>query len=191
VTRRVIARVTFGLSISIAALALVAATASAASTRAEYVSQVDRVCTSFVPQFAKLAHPLKKVERNLKQNRADETGAHEKRRFNRLLRVLGRYTGSSAKVLAAMTEQVALVGPAPGDETAVAQWIEGLKQFAALQAQSAPALKNHKLGQAAALSQRSVAAVNSGGAAVADFGISACLTHIDVPEASYSDTARG
>jgi hypothetical protein len=172
------------LAIAVMALGIIAGPARAASTRAEYVAQVDQACTSFAPKFASLDRPLKQLTAQLNKV-VTETDAQEKRRFNRIFRGLGRYIGKTASLFGEMAEQVALVGPAPGDEAAVAQWIEGLRQFAALQAQSVPAWRHRKLGRAAALSQRSLEALNNGGAAVAAFGISDCPTHIDVPETSY------
>jgi hypothetical protein len=167
------------LAITVIALPIAATPANAATTRAEYVAQVDQVCGSFTPQFTKLSRSLKKLVG--KSNEVvTESDAQEKRRLNRIFRGLGRFVGKEAKVLGAMTEQVALVPPAPGDEAAVAQWIAGLRQFVSLQAQSAPAFKHRRLGRAAELSQQSLAALNSGGAAVKDWGISTCLVTIDV-----------
>jgi hypothetical protein len=170
-----------GLAVAVVliAAAITAEAAPAATTRAEYVAQVDQVCGSYSPQFAKLSRAFKKISGKLK-NVPTESDAQEKRRFNRILRGLGRYVGQQARVFVAMSDQIALVSPAQGDEEAVRQWLQGLRQFAVLQGQSGPALTHHRFGQAAALSQESIAALNSGGAAVKDFGISTCLVTIDV-----------
>jgi hypothetical protein len=181
VTRR---RWLISLATAAVALSIAATSAGAASTRAEYVGQVDQVCRDTAPQFQAAYRHFKKVTHGLDVVRT-ETDAQEKRRFNRLLRGLGRYVARTARVFAGMTERMALVTPAPGDEVAVSQWIEGLRQFTTLQAQSAPAWKRHKLGRAAALSEESVEALNNGGGAVKDFGIVACLVHIDVPTVAF------
>jgi hypothetical protein len=172
--------------LAVAAIAIGPTAAQAASTRAEYVAQVDQICTGFAPRFQALRPNFKKIEANLNRVRT-ESDAQEKRRLNRVYRLLGRYVGKQARTFGAMAEQVAIVAPAAGDEAAVDQWIQGLRQFASLQAQSAPAFKHRRFGRAGALGQQSLAALNNGGAAVASFGITACPTHIDGPETTYSD----
>jgi hypothetical protein len=176
--------------LGLAATTLAAAPAHGAATRAEYVAEVDQVCTGFTPQFQTLHPAFKKLEASL-NSVPTESDEHERRRLNRAYRLLGRYVGKQARIFGAMAEQVALVTPAVGDEAAVGQWIEGLRQFATLQAQSAPAFKRRKFGRAGALSGQSLEALNNGGAAVASFGIGVCPTHIDVPETTYSDAGRG
>jgi hypothetical protein len=171
------------LATTMIALAITS-TAHAAATRAEYVAQVDQVCRDATPQFQALIPQFKKLTRGLDSVRT-ESDAHEKKRLNRLYRGLGRYVAATARIFGGMVDGVALVSPAPDDELAVAQWISGFRQFVDLQAQSAPAWKHHRLGRAAGLSEQSVEAINNGGAAVKDFGISVCLTHIDVPTVSY------
>jgi hypothetical protein len=179
------------LVIASIALAIMATSASAATTRADYVAQVDQVCTGFAPQFGKLSRPVIKKVLPALDFVGTESDAQETRRLNRAFRALGRYIGRSARVFAAEAEQLALVTPAPGDEAAVASWIDGLRQYASLQAQSTPAWKHRRLGRVATLSEKSVEALNNGGAGVTSFGISTCLTHIDVPEVTFSDAARG
>jgi hypothetical protein len=179
-------RVSLGVVV-IALMAITATPAEAASTRAEYVAQVDQVCIDTTPQFRKLNRQWKKLAggKVLSLDPSSEesiSDAEEKRRLNRIYRGLGRYTARAARVFGGMVERMALVGPAPGDEAAVAQWIGGLREFVALQAQSAPAWKHHKFGRAADLSTRSVDSLNAGGAAVKDFGITACVVSVDVPE---------
>jgi hypothetical protein len=171
--------------VALAATAMATPSAQAASTRAEYVATVDQVCTGFSPQFSELSRQAKKIGGKL-DFVGTETDQQEKRRLNRVYRGLGRYVGRLAQVFDQMVGQLASVSAAPGDEAAAAQWIDGLRQFTALQAQSAPAWLHHKLGRVAALSQQSLTALNTGGAAVRDFGITVCLTHIDVPETTFS-----
>jgi hypothetical protein len=50
-----------------------------------------------------------------------------------------------------------------------------------LQAQSAPAWRHRKLFRVLALNEQSIQALNQGGAAVKDFGISACPLSIELP----------
>jgi hypothetical protein len=166
------------------AMAISATPASAASTRAEYVALVDQVCIDTAPQFQALNRRFKKIARGFDEVRT-ETDVQEKRRFDRLYRRIGEAVGANARVFGGMVERLALVSPAPGDETAVGQWIEGLRQFNSLQAQSVPPWRHRHLGRVAALSEQSFEALNSGGAAVKDFGISHCPVHIDLPTTSY------
>jgi hypothetical protein len=51
--------------LALAATALAAAPAQAASTRAEYVAQVDQVCAGFTPQFQAVYPDFKKLKKIL------------------------------------------------------------------------------------------------------------------------------
>jgi hypothetical protein len=170
------------LAITMIALAITATAAYGASTRTEYVAQVDQICTEAKPQFQKLGRQLNKIAPGDVIFVAPATNRREKRRLNRLYRGLGQYTARAAQAFGAMVERLALVTAAPGDEAAVAQWVGGLRQYVALQAQMAPAWRHHKLRRVLTLSDQSIEAVNNGGTAVKDFGISACLVRIDLPE---------
>jgi hypothetical protein len=72
------------------------------------------------------------------------------------------------------------VQPAPGDETAVGQWINGVRQYIDLSHWAIRAAKHGKVGKSFSLLERSLDALDTGGAAVQGFGITMCPTSSEV-----------
>jgi hypothetical protein len=64
----VLGRKSIAIAIALVALAASAGTARAASTRAEYVAQVDPICQSAVTQEAAAAQPLTAAVRRMKKH---------------------------------------------------------------------------------------------------------------------------
>jgi hypothetical protein len=81
-----------------------------------------------------------------------------------------------------MVENIALITPAPGDEAAVSQWVNGMRQYLELNARSLRASKHGKALKSLDLLEQSVTALDTGGAAVQGFGISVCPTSADGPQ---------
>lgn len=182
--RRLVLPTLIAAAIMMIALAITAAPVLGASTRVDYVAQVNQVCTDFAPQFQKLGRQAKRLDAKLNFV-GSESDQQEKRRLNRAFRGIGGNVAKTTRVFGAMVDRLALVSTAPGDEAAVAQWLQGLREFTALQAQTVPAWRHRKIGRLMSLGEQSINALNTGGAAVTDFGISECPTHIDVPETTF------
>jgi hypothetical protein len=171
--------------VALAAMILAAAPAHAASTRAEYVAQVDQICSQSSRDSGRLGPKLKIL---FSPNAsAPVPGAQHATRqqihrsLNRLVNRIARILATFNRTFSATTEQIALVPAAPGDEDAVAQWISGLRQYVIHTAESLRALRHHKPGAALFLQGLAIDALNSGGAAVQGFGIGICTTSLPPP----------
>jgi hypothetical protein len=109
------------LAITVIAFAITAATAYGASTRAEYVAQVDPICqTAQRPVFRAISEWLRVVE---KAGRADNPPSG----FNvpdELIRPAVKFINRLTHVYAGITTKIAAIPPAPGDEGLVGSWLE-------------------------------------------------------------------
>ena len=182
--RRPIAPGLIALAITVALPAIAAVPADAATTRAEYVTQVDQVCSRSPQSSGRLGPKLKDLFSPNAPSPLPLPGAPEPtekqihRSLNRFINRLARLLASFNQAFRSTTEQLALIPPAPCDEAAVAQWIAGLRQYATYTADSLHALRHHKPHAALAFQGLAIDALNSGGAAVQGFGISVCTTSL-------------
>ena len=172
------------VAITMIALAITAASAGAATTRAEYVTQVDQVCSRSPQSSGRLGPKLKELFNPNAQSPLPAPGAPEPtdkqihRSLNRFINRLTRLLAGFNRASESTTEQLALIPAAPGDEAAVAQWIAGLRQHEIYTAESLRALRHHKPRAALAFQGLAIDALNSGGAAVQGFVISVCTTSL-------------
>lgn len=180
------------VAIAMIALAITATSAGAATTRAEYVTQVDQVCSRSPQSSGRLGPNLKELFNPNAQSPLNPNaqsplpppGAPEPtdkqihRSLNRFINRLTRLLAGFNRASESTTEQLALIPAAPGDEAAVAQWIAGLRQHEIYTAESLRALRHHRPRGALAFQGLAIDALNSGGAAVQGFGISVCTTSL-------------
>ena len=150
------------------ALAVTAAPALATTDRADYVTQVDQICSGSPRDSGRFGPRLKTLFG------PKQAGRVRNRFINRIARILATFNNQFSST----TERIALVPPAPGDETAVAQWIDGLRRYATFTAESIRAFRHHKPRAALAWQRQATNALNAGGAAVQGFGISVCTTSL-------------
>jgi hypothetical protein len=182
--RRPIAPGLIALAITVALPAIAAVPADAATTRVEYVTQVDQVCSRSPQSSGRLGPKLKELFNPNAQSPLPPSGAPEPtdkqihRSLNRFINRLTRLLAGFNRASESTTEQLALIPSAPGDEAAVAQWIAGLRQHEIYTAESLRALRHHKPRAALAFQGLAIDALNSGGAAVQGFGISICTTSL-------------
>ena len=173
-------------AIAMIALAIIATTASAATTRAEYVTQVDQICASSAQGSGRLGPKLKSlfgphaISLLPTPGSSTPTKKQLQRSLNRFINRITRLLARTNRALGSTTEQIALVAPAVGDEAAVAQWIAGLRQYVTFTASSIRSLRHHNPRRSLAFQHQGIEALNAGGAAVQSFGISNCVT--SVPE---------
>src|SRR5262245_12463446 len=158
--------------------------ALATTDRADYVRQVDQICSHSVRDSGRLGPRLKALFSPKALTPPTQPGSPEPTK-KQLHRALTRFINRIAHELATFnqtfsstTEQLALVPPAPGDEAAVAQWISGLRLYETFTAESIRAFRHHKPRAALAAQRQATDALNSGGAAVRGFGISVCTTSL-------------
>ena len=137
--------------------------ANAASTRAEYVSQAEAICSAPSGQLSSIINQLNKV-RKAKGLRASE-----------LARRLGKIIGRFGRIEANIINQLATLTPAPGDETTVAQWLQGERNANALVTQAAAAGKHGNLKRYLRLLTQSISVAGQANQVVAGWGFQACV----------------
>jgi hypothetical protein len=105
-------------------IAVWAAPADAASTRAEYVAQLDPICQSFVgpndDAFRAWSKNEKRLGRVARHGTLKQFGAQTKRIARSLARL--------AQIQANLTDQIATVAPPPEDFATVGTWLDYRRQ---------------------------------------------------------------
>jgi hypothetical protein len=160
-------------ALALAAVALVAATpASAASTRAEYVAQVDPICQGAIkPEAKALTAYLKALEHF---NNRVRSGAANKSTLTKLLSqsagFLNRFRGIEANV----TTQIEAVPPPPGDSGTVTLWLQNRRAAEELVGSAVSALKHRRLKAYSRLLDQAEATDAGGRVLVSSFGFQYC-----------------
>jgi hypothetical protein len=112
------------------ALAVLAAPANAATTRAEYVAQVDPICQAADAQEAAAQRPLERAsKRVLKHHRLDRK-THKK-----IDRLYARYLSQYAAIEHAANAQIATIPPVTEDVSLIEVWLRAREELATLQSQ--------------------------------------------------------
>jgi hypothetical protein len=159
------ARITGILSLLV--VAMTATAAYAASTRAEYVAQVDPIChTAFVSEKAadKTFHRrIKKEEQQIQRGRRSKRGRFAVFHFYHRLRQVNRN----------MDAAIGPIAPAPGDEGAIQTWLNGSERSIILQARALRALQREP-GRYIKLFLKAFDASLSARDTVRDFGFAYC-----------------
>jgi len=144
-------------------VAVWAAPADAASTRGEYVGQAEAICAKPVPQLIKLDQQILKLRKR-----------HDLRPSQYAVR-LGKIMGKLANIEGGILTQLGTLTPAPGDESTVASWLQGLQQSQGLLDRAAQAGKHGKLRQFIGLLNQALSAGNQADQIVAGFGFRSCV----------------
>ena len=138
--------------------------ANAASTRAEYVSQAEAICSAPSGQLGKIINQLNKVRKSSKNLTRAEVA-------RRLGKIIGRFATLELNIL----NQLGTLTPAPGDETTVAQWLQGERNANALVFQAARAGKHGNLKQYLKKLTQSIGVANQANQIVAGWGFQTCV----------------
>jgi hypothetical protein len=109
------------LAITVVAVGMTAATASAAPTRAEYVAQVDPICQAGLVQETAAARPLAKKLRRLKKHAHSRKA--RRRAAKRQARALARFYDFVAGVEQGVTAQIAPIPPPTEDTSLIQVWV--------------------------------------------------------------------
>jgi hypothetical protein len=149
--------------LSVGLMAVWAAPAEAASTRAEYVAQAEAVCAAPTPQVLKI---LKQEDRVIKQARDLKPSQYAVR--------MGRLLGKLAAIEGRILSQLGTIPPAPGDEAIIAQWLQGSRDGRTLLLRAVRAGKHGNLGQMLARLKKSISVTTQAEQPVAGFGFQAC-----------------
>lgn len=120
------------------------APAQAASTRAEYVAQVDPICQSFVgPQ----SNALSSFINNTKRLGRVAKAAVKSGKFKAFLRQIRRTAASLngyAQIHTSMTDQIVAVPAPPSDAGTISTWLNARRQAEGLARSAASALSQFK-----------------------------------------------
>jgi hypothetical protein len=158
--------------LSVGLIAVWAAPADAASTRAEYISQVDPICQSFVgPEHAAFRAYIRNDKREVHLARSGTLKAWLKA-TRRTSHSLVRF----AQIDASLIEQVAAVSPPAADAGTVGTWLNYRRQANVHTASAAAALNRPvpEIGKYFKRAKQANAAVEAAGRAIEGFGFQVC-----------------
>jgi hypothetical protein len=169
-------RATGGIAAALTALVVLAAPAYGAATRAEYVAQADPICQNGQRDMraeAKRQNPgVKKIARKLQQQHEMLTGEEE----NALLgKLAAKEFAPTLKVFPRVTAQIAALAPAPGDLTAVTQWLDARRAYSTLIAKAIRAARRGKTPTYNRLIENATGKLIEGEIPVEGFGFRFCL----------------
>jgi hypothetical protein len=114
-----IARARELLTAAVIVAAVSAAPAWAASTRAEYVAQVDPICKSAHNKQRPIIRALKRKARQLRKRGIDLEVPSKQ-----VIGLVHRFYTPIIDIARTENDQIAAVSPAPGDESTVARWVQ-------------------------------------------------------------------
>jgi hypothetical protein len=150
------------------------APAQAASTRAEYIAQVDPMCQSFVgPQSNALSSFINNTKRLGRVARA----AVKSGKFQAFLRQMRRTAGALsgyAQIHASLTDQIVAVPPPAGDAGTVGTWVNARRQAEGVARSAALALSQFKFKVFLKRLDQSDAAESAGLNAISGMGFQVC-----------------
>jgi hypothetical protein len=90
-----------------------------ASTRAEYVAQVDPICQAGFVKEKAVNRSFKKRAKRLHKHGIDTTEPTKP-----VLRIAVRLFDRIARIARAVNSQILVIPPAPGDEAIISQWLQ-------------------------------------------------------------------
>jgi hypothetical protein len=160
-------------AVAAAAIALTIAlpsTASAASTRAEYIAQVDPICQSFVAPLTGAFTAYHRAFKTL--NKTAKSGTVKA--FLRSIRRTARTLDAVAQLHLSMLQQIAAVPPPSSDLAQLNAWTTALGQEQANEVAAATALRHFKFGAFFKRLDQADAAVNAATNAITGYGFAVC-----------------
>jgi hypothetical protein len=160
-------------AISLAACTFIAAPSRAASTRTEYVAQVELICKADQIPIAKSYFGLFNATPTVGDS--DHPTKHDRRRA---AHALGRFYTRISNLYGRTSGEIGAVPPAPGDETTIAAWLTGRAQAQALWLRAGRAARHLKEKRATRLVNRGIAASDAAARNVSTFGFHFCTFSI-------------
>jgi hypothetical protein len=161
------------LVISLVALVAVSigpVSAEAASTRGDYIGQVAPICQAYAPQLNQTATAYNrsfKLWLHLAGHGTLKAWVKQTRKTATALSAFNQVHGS-------LTEQIATVTPAPGDEAVVGTWLSDRRQAEAFATSAAVALGRIETGKFFKLIGQTNKAERAGMQVIAGFGLQTC-----------------
>jgi hypothetical protein len=151
----------------------IAPSAHAASSRAEYVTQVEPICQAAQkPTFKVYSRAFKDAPT------VEDPDDVTKRDVHRLDRALGRFYTGIATVYGRTSARIGAVSPGPGDEATVTAWLSGRARAQALMLQAGRVARHLKVRRAARLANQGIAASDAASRNVSGFGFYFCTFSI-------------
>jgi hypothetical protein len=165
-------RALIALMLSMGLIAGGAAQADAASTRAEYIAQVDPICQSFV---GPMGDAFSAYQRSFKAlNHAAKSG--NTKRFLRGTKRTAASLNRIAQTRTSMLDQIAPVQPVTSDVATINTWVGFLRQEAGFENAAATAILGLKIGKFFSNLRQADSAQSNGKGAIAGFGFQVCGT---------------
>jgi len=160
-----------GIAMALVAVALVAVPpAQAASTRAEYVAQVDPICqASAGPLSSGFATYQAAFRRAVRSARKGNIKA-----FIRAARATANSLIGLSQIHANLANQIQPVQPVATDAAAVSSWLNALRQEGGFEAAAASALQHAKIRVFFSNLNQADTALAAGKSAIAGFGFHVC-----------------
>src|SRR6266545_7852256 len=121
---------------------LAIATAGAASTRAEYIAQVDPICQSFQAPLTGAFNSYHRAFKAMNKNAKSGSGKAFLKSIKRTARTLNAVAGLHLS----MTAQITAVPPLAADTAIVNTWLTALGQEQANEVAAATALRQFRFG---------------------------------------------
>jgi hypothetical protein len=158
--------------LSVGLIAVWAAPADAASTRAEYIAQVDPICQSFVgPEDVAYRAYVRDSKRE-----AHLAGKGTLKAWLKATRRTSHSLTRFTQIDASLNEQIATVPPPAADAGTIATWLNNRRQFDALAASAAVALNRPvpQIGKYFKRVKQANASLDAAGRAIEGFGFQVC-----------------
>jgi hypothetical protein len=160
------------VAIAVVAMAVGSATAYGASTRAEYVAQVDPICQLAIPSYNQAFATFRKAV--LKKKGGKQALKHPEVVTEQVRLPASRLYLSLGSTYASTSLQIAAVPPAPDDVERVNAWLSLRAAVAADLQAASRALKNKHLHQFDRTLIQGDLDIRAANASVGDFGFQFC-----------------
>ena len=146
------------------------ASASAATTRAEYIAQVDPICQTFVDPESSALSAYHKTYKRWVHDFSHGSLKGWVRQTKRTVATLRQFT----LVHSSMTEQVAAVPPTPADARLISTWLEGRRQADGYATAAASSLNRFQISRFFKLIRQADSMEAAGLRAINGFGFQVC-----------------
>jgi hypothetical protein len=158
------------LAIAVVALAATATTAIAASTRAEYVAQVDPVCQVEQAKEKAVIGPAMRRVRHL-----EDRGLDPEKPAKPIARTIARGYDRLAAIQRDTDSTIASIPPAPGDEAVVSSWLGQRAAFTDHFQRSANAIAHQHRRRFVSLLFKAIEVAETAAESIQEFGFGSCV----------------
>jgi hypothetical protein len=159
-----------GAAIAASSLAIGVTAAFAASTRSEYVAQVDPVCQSELAQERAVTRPATK-----KVQRIETRGLDLDKELKLVGPIIARGYNRLAAIQRDADSMIASIPPAPGDEAVVSSWLGQRAAFTDLFQRSAQAIAHQHRRRFFSLLFKALGVEQTAAETIQEFGFASCV----------------